>query len=38
VAITAKNGKGKMPPFGTVLTEDQVRDVSVFVTKQLAKK
>jgi len=38
VAATATSGKGKMPPFGTVLTADQVRDVAVYVAKQLGKK
>jgi alcohol dehydrogenase (cytochrome c) len=38
VATTATTGKNKMPPFGTVLTADQVRDVAVYVSKQLGKK
>jgi quinohemoprotein ethanol dehydrogenase len=38
VASTATNGKNKMPPFGTVLTADQIRDVAVYVAKHLGKK
>jgi alcohol dehydrogenase (cytochrome c) len=38
VASTATNGKGKMPPFGAVLTAEQMRDVAVYVAKQLGKK
>jgi alcohol dehydrogenase (cytochrome c) len=38
VATTATNGKNKMPPFGSVLTPDQIRDVAVFVAKKLGKE
>jgi alcohol dehydrogenase (cytochrome c) len=38
VATMATNGRNKMPPFGTVLTADQIRDVAVYVSKQLGKK
>ncbi len=38
VATTATNGKNKMPPFGTVLSPDQVRDVAVYVAQKLGKK
>lgn len=38
VATTVTNGKNKMPPFGSVLTSDQMRDVAVYVAQQLGKK
>src|SRR5215831_3789012 len=37
VATTASNGKNKMPPFGSVLTADQLRDIAVYVAKKLGK-
>jgi mono/diheme cytochrome c family protein len=38
VATTATNGKNKMPPFGGVLTPEQIRDVAVYVARELGKK
>jgi alcohol dehydrogenase (cytochrome c) len=38
VATTATNGRGKMPPFSGVLNAEQIRDVAVYVAKQLGKK
>ena len=38
VATTATNGKGKMPPFGSVLSPEQIRDVAVYVARELSKQ
>ena len=38
VANTARNGKGQMPPFETVLSRTQLRDVATFVSTVLHKQ
>ncbi|GAB1264809.1 outer membrane protein assembly factor BamB family protein [Aurantivibrio infirmus] len=38
VATTATDGKEKMPPFGAVLSSEQIRDVAVFVATKLGKE
>ena len=34
---TVTNGRSSMPPFGTTLTPDQIRDISAYVIQVLAK-